>query len=240
MIPRTIHYCWFGGAAKSDLNERCLESWRRVLPEYTLKEWNEENAPLAAPYAREARARGLWSKLSNYVRLHALYEEGGLYFDTDVEVLKDFAPLLGEECFVGFQQEEEDADWVTNGVMGARRGHPFLQACMRLTLDAFEETGDFLRSPEVTTAVLKALGLGAYGPQRVGGVTVYPAEYFYPFPWYSKFSPGCVKESTYCVHHWEASWLKSGLYKTRAPYKLLRRMARSRLLRYFTHARRRS
>jgi mannosyltransferase OCH1-like enzyme len=92
MIPRTIHYCWFGGAAKSDLNERCVDSWRRVLPGYTLKEWNESNVPLDVPYARAVYARGLWSKLSNYVRLRALYEEGGVYFDTDVEVLKDFSP----------------------------------------------------------------------------------------------------------------------------------------------------
>lgn len=212
-----------------------MQSWREVLPGYTLKEWNEANAPLETPYARAAYARGLWSKLSNYVRLHALYEEGGVYFDTDVEVLKDFSPLLGEECFVGFQQEEEDADWVNNAVMGARRGHPFLQACTLLTEGAFAEAGVFQRSPSVMTAVLKGWGLGAYGLQEVGGVKVYPAEYFYPFPWYSKFSPDCVTESTYCVHHWEGSWLKSGRDKTRAPYRLMQRIARTRLRRYFAH-----
>ena len=147
-------------------------------------------------------------------------------------MLKDFSPLLDEECFVGFQQEEEETDWVANGILGARRGHPFLRACMRLTADAFAETGVFLRSPAVTTAVLKSWGLREYGLQKVGGVRVCPAEYFYPFPWYEKFSPGCVRESTYCVHHWEASWLKSGHYKTRIPYRLIGRLARSRLGRY--------
>ena len=228
MIPRTIHYCWFGGAAKSALNERCVDSWRRVMRGYTIKEWNETNAPLGAPYARAALARGLWSKLSNYIRLHALNEEGGIYFDTDVEVLKDFSPLLGEECFVGFQQQEEGADWANNGVMGARRGHPFLEVCMRLTAEAFVERGDFLRSPEVTTAVLKRWGLRDYGLQEVGGVKVLPAEYFYPFPWYASFSPDCVKESTYCVHHWEASWIKSRHHLRRAHFWLLKRMARAR------------
>jgi Glycosyltransferase sugar-binding region containing DXD motif/Alpha 1,4-glycosyltransferase conserved region len=238
MIPRTIHYCWFGGAAKSDLNERCVDSWRRVLPGYTIKEWNEANAPLDVPYARAAYARGLWAKLSNYVRLYALYEEGGIYFDTDVEVLKDFSPLLSEECFVGFQQKEEDVDWVTNGVMGARRGHPFLQACMRLTVDTFAAEGRFLRSPEVTTAVSKEWGLREYGLQEVGGVRVYPAEYFYPFPWYANFSPGCVKEDTYCIHHWEGSWLKSRHYLRRAHFWFLKRMARERQRRHSAQAKR--
>jgi hypothetical protein len=92
----------------------------------------------------------------------------------------------------------------------------------------------------VTTAVLKGWGLREYGLQEVGGVRVYPSEYFYPFPWYASFSPDCVKESTYCIHHWEGSWLKSGHYKTRAPYRLIRRMARTRLGRYFAYMKRRS
>ncbi|HWW76440.1 MAG TPA: glycosyltransferase [Pyrinomonadaceae bacterium] len=228
MIPRTIHYCWFGRRARSDLNRRCEDSWRSVLRGYAFKEWNESNAPLDAPYARAAQARGLWSKLANYVRLRALYEEGGLYFDTDVEVMRDFSPLLGEECFVGFQQKGEDADWVANGVIGARRGHPFLGACMRLTEEKFEEAGVFLRSPQVTTAVLKGWGLSEYGLQEVGGVKVYPAEYFYPFPWYETFSPDCVKENTYSVHHWEASWIKSRHPLSRARFWFLKRVARSR------------
>lgn len=240
MIPRTIHYCWFGGGAKSDLSRRCVDSWRRVLDGYALKEWNETNAPLDVPYARAAFARGLWSRLSNYVRLHALHEEGGVYLDTDVEVLKDFSPLLRDECFVGFQQREEESDWVNNAVMGARRGHPFLQTCMRLTERAYAETGVFQRSPVVATAVLKGLGLREYGLQEVGGVKVYPAEYFYPFPWYSRFTPDCVKESTYCVHHWEGSWLKSGHYKTRAPYRFMKRMARMRLRQYLAYRKWRS
>ncbi len=106
MIPKIIHYCWFGNNPLSDLNKRCIDSWRRLLPDYTIKEWNEHNSPLDNDYCRAACERGLWSKVANYVRLHALSTEGGIYFDTDVEVFKNFDPLLGHRCFVGFQLDK--------------------------------------------------------------------------------------------------------------------------------------
>lgn len=227
MIPNLIHYCWFGGKRKSPLNVKCLDSWRKMLPRYRLKEWNETNAPFHVDYVKAARARGLWSKLSNYVRLHALYEEGGIYLDTDVEVLKDFSPLLGDECFVGFQQEEENIDWVNNAVLGARARHPFLKSCLSLTEEVFKASGEFQRSPTVTTRVLKEWGLRHYGLQQIKGVALYPAEYFYPFPWNGKFTPDCVTESTYCIHYWEGTWLKTGRYRATAPVRMMRRLARS-------------
>lgn len=208
MIPKTVHYCWFGNAPRSDLNKRCMESWYRLLPGYRIKEWNETNSPIDGAYAGAAYARGQWSKVSNYIRLYALYEEGGVYLDTDVEVIKDFSPLLHDECFVAFQQLEEDMDWINNAVLGARPGHPFLRCCLGLTVEAFARGGTFLRSPTVTTEVLKEWGLRDYGLQKVKGVTIYPREYFYPYPWYGKFSPDCIEENTYCVHHWEGTWFK--------------------------------
>ncbi|HKQ99751.1 MAG TPA: glycosyltransferase, partial [Pyrinomonadaceae bacterium] len=200
MIPQIIHYCWFGGAPKSPLNMKCIDSWKNLMPNYQLKEWNETNTPLQTAYAREASARGLWSKLSNYIRLQALHKEGGIYLDTDVEVLKDFSPLLDDECFAGFQQKDENSDWVNNAILGARPGHPFLKSCMSLTDEALRETGEFLRSPVVTTSVLKRGGLRDYGLQQVDGVMLYPTEYFYPFPWQGKFTVDCIKEDTYCIH----------------------------------------
>jgi hypothetical protein len=178
-----------------------------VLPGYEIKEWNETNSPLDSDYARAAHAQGFWSRLSNLIRLHALYTEGGIYLDTDVEALKDFAPLLAHDCFLGFQLEGEQVDWVTNGVMGARAGHPFLQRCMVLTQGLFAGTGEFYRSPTVVTRVLREMGLKKYGLQELGGVTLCPVEYFYPYSWLETYSPDCVRENTYCVHHWEGTWL---------------------------------
>ena len=207
MIPPKIHYCWFGRGRRSRLLRRCMKSWPRV-PDYEVKEWNEANSPLEAnSYTRAAYERKLWSRLSNYVRLHALYTEGGIYLDTDVEVLKSFTPLLAHKCFLGFQQEEEQLDWVAGGVIGAEAGHPFLKLCMELTVLLIETEGEFYRGPTITTAVLKEMGLSAYGLQEIDGVTVYPAEYFYPYPWFGQFSPDCIKPNTYSIHYWAGSWL---------------------------------
>ena len=222
MIPKTIHYCWFGNSPKTDLNKRCIDSWRRVMPDYQIKEWNSTNSPLNNGYSQRAYAKGLWSRLSNHVRLHALYTEGGIYLDTDVEVIKSFDPLLQHKCFLGLQVEQDQVDWVNTAVLGAESGHPFLKRGMEATQELFAETGEFGRSPKIITTILKEMGLREYGLQEIEGVTVYPAEYFYPYPWTSKFSPDCIKENTYSIHHWEGSWLT----KTNKVLATLRTMKR--------------
>jgi len=185
-----------------------MRTWARVLPNYQIKEWNETNLPPENAYLREVYSKRLWSKVSNYVRLYALLTEGGLYFDTDVEVLKSFDPLLKDECFVGFQVQNQQTDWVNNAVIGAVPGHPFMKQCLDYTVRAFDG-GAILRSPQVTTSVLLEQGLQAYGFQTVGGVTLYPTEYFYPYAWYEQFSADSVTANTYAIHRWEGSWIKS-------------------------------
>lgn len=191
----------------TDLNRRCIESWRRILTGYQIKEWNDKTLIFENEYCRQAYDKRLWSRLSNHVRLHALYTEGGIYLDTDVEVLKDFEPLLKDRCFLGFQQPKEDADWINSAVLGALPNHPFIRRCLKLTQALHTETGEFFRSPSVVTTVLRNMGLTNYGTQEIAGVKIYPAEYFYPFPWFSKFSADCITDKTYCIHHWEGSWL---------------------------------
>jgi mannosyltransferase OCH1-like enzyme len=223
MIPKTIHYCWFGMEPKSELNKKCLDSWHKLLPDYQIKEWNETNSPLDNAYCRAAYNEEAWAKLSNYIRLHALYVEGGIYLDTDVEVLKNFAPLLHHKCFVGFQQKEEQVDWINNAVLGAHPGHQFLQRCMELTGELFAETGEFYRSPTIVTRILKEMGLREYRLQEIKEVTVYPIEYFYPYPWFSRFSSDCVTDNTHCIHHWEGSWLKKH-YKALSLPRMMKKM----------------
>jgi mannosyltransferase OCH1-like enzyme len=227
MIPKKIHYCWLGNNPMSDLNKRCLDSWQRVMPEYRIKRWDETNIPLDNPYSRAAYAEGAWSRLSNHVRMRALYTEGGIYLDTDVEVLKNFAPLLHHQCFAGFQQAEEDVDWVNSAVLGAQPGHTFLMRCVELTGKLFAETGEFPRSPQIVTRILKEMGLREYKLQEIEDVTVYPVEYFYPYPWFGKFSPDCVKENTYCIHYWEGSWRKQEQHKILSPRRIMKRMRRA-------------
>jgi mannosyltransferase OCH1-like enzyme len=227
MIPKTIHYCWFGKGAKSDLNLRCIDSWRRVMPDYQIKEWNETNYPLDTAYSQKAYAKEFWSKLSNLARLQAVYTEGGIYLDTDVEVLKTFSPMLHHKCFLGFQVKEEQVDWVANGVLGAQAGHPFLKRCRELTLERFAKSGKFYRSPEMTTIILKEIGLKEYGLQEIEEVTIYPLEYFYPYSWTEEFSPECVKENTYSIHFWEGTWLKKEQSKFLSPLRKIKSMARA-------------
>lgn len=193
------------------------------MPDYQLKLWNETNVPLDNAYARAAYAAGSWSRLSNHVRYHALYAEGGIYLDTDVEVLKDFAPLLHHKCFLGFEQ----ADWVNTAVMGARPGHPFMKSCSQLTQSMFAATGVFPRSPQVVTKLLKDRGLREHELQELEDVTVYPTEYFYPYPWFGSFSPDCITDNTYCVHYWEGSWLKQEQAGRLSPRRVAKRLLRA-------------
>jgi mannosyltransferase OCH1-like enzyme len=196
------------------------------MPDYQLKEWNETNSPLDNSYTSAAYGQRLWSKLSNYVRLYALSTEGGIYLDTDVEVIRSLTPFLRHKCFLGFQLEEH-ADWVNTAILGAEPGHPFLRRAMEMTVRLFEDEGEFYRAPAVVTALLKEMGLSAYGLQEVGEVTVYPVEYFYPYPWFGKFSPDCIQENTYCVHHWAGSWLKPEPRRRRPTIHLVGRLLRA-------------
>jgi mannosyltransferase OCH1-like enzyme len=209
MIPKVIHYCWFGNHPKGDLLDRCMKSWREIMPDYEIKVWNETNSPLEISYCKDAMDKKLWSKVSNYVRLWCLHNEGGIYLDTDFEVLKSLEPLRAHDCFLGFQRKELlHVGWATNGIIGAVKGHHFLQKCMDRTLQIHQETGEFALSPHVTTQILKESGLQTYELQTIGGVTVYPTEYFYPYMWLEEYSPACIQEHTFAVHHWAGSWLK--------------------------------
>lgn len=206
MIPKLLHCCWLGGGAPSELIRRCRTSWARILPEYELREWTEDNAPIAHPYCRAALAKGYWSRASNYIRLWALHREGGLYLDTDVEVLKPFDALLGHACFLGFQSEAKRPGWVNTAVLGSEAQHPFLARCMDLTLAVFETHQSFELSPRIATQALQGMGLTAYGRQQVGGVTLLPTSYFYPYSWDEAFRPECITSDTVAVHHWAHSW----------------------------------
>ena len=208
MIPKTIHYCWYGNKPLDSLQTRCLDSWKRHLPDFTIKKWSESNSPVNAPYARQSLNRGLWAQLANFVRLHALYHEGGIYLDTDVEVVKSFNALLHENCFVGFQQEKKSAFWVNNAVIGSVPGHPFVGKCIDLTVEGLKKRRHWNRGPVILTKVLLDMGLERYGPQKVGDVRLFPTEYFYPCPWWKDFASDCVTENTFCIHHWQMTWVR--------------------------------
>lgn len=106
-IPKIVHYCWFGGKEKPEDVKKCIESWKQFLPEYQLMEWNEDNFDIERlQYTREAYTAGKYAFVSDVARVEALYQYGGVYMDTDVEVLKSFNPLLEAQCILGMEEKE--------------------------------------------------------------------------------------------------------------------------------------
>lgn len=106
-VPKIIHYCWFGGNPKPKLAEKCIKSWKKFCPDYQIIEWNEENFDVsAAPeYVRQAYAAKRWAFVTDYVRLKAMTEMGGIYMDTDVELVKPLTPFLAHDAFAGFETD---------------------------------------------------------------------------------------------------------------------------------------
>ena len=124
-VPKIIHYCWFGGNPKPKLAEKCIKSWKKFCPDYQIIEWNEENFDVsAAPeYVCQAYAAKRWAFVTDYVRLKAMTEMGGIYMDTDVELVKPLTPFLAHDAFAGF---ETDAS-VQTGLLACCPGFPLFQ-----------------------------------------------------------------------------------------------------------------
>ena len=123
MIPRIIHYCWFGGEKTAKV-KKCIETWEQNLPDYQIIEGNDENCEMHENrYIEQAYAAKKWAFVSDYVRARAIYEQGGIYLDTDVRVVDKLDSLLNDSAFIGF----ENHDYLSAAIFGAEKGHPFMQ-----------------------------------------------------------------------------------------------------------------
>jgi mannosyltransferase OCH1-like enzyme len=221
-IPRTIHYCWVGQSPLSPLGQRCIESWREVMPDYALERWDESRLDLNRPYLAMAYRARKFAFVSDYLRLQALYDNGGLYFDTDIEALKPFDALLGCELFMGLQTP----DSVGAGVIGAVKGHPFLKLALdRLDAEAKSGKLSFQPLPELITPLARTHP--AIAPRLL------PEEFFYPYNPYSpdplrqKPLQSHITERTLCIHQWEGSWLGSMSLGTMISLRLKDRLRRA-------------
>ena len=208
MIPKIIHYCWFGRGEKPELAEKCIASWRRFCPDFKICEWNEDNCDyLAMPFMAEAYAAKKYAFVSDVMRLIVLEQHGGVYFDTDVEVVRDISPLLDDEGFIGFENEQ----YVNSGqVVAAETHHPVIQAMIEeyKTL-RFTNTDGSLNTvgcPRLNTDVMERFGLVRNGQEQlVAGIHVYPADYFNPLD--SITGKLTKTENTYSIHRYSMSWL---------------------------------
>lgn len=207
-IPKIIHYCWFGGKEKPTNVLRCIESWRKYCPDYIIKEWNESNLNIKEnQYTRQAYEAKAWGFVPDYLRLWIIYNYGGIYLDTDVQIVKSFDSLLSLKAFAGF----EDSKYVNLGQgFGAEKYFKLLKFHMDLYEHLIyrneDDTYNRKPSPQYTTDFLKNYGLQPNNGmiQNIDGLTIFPQEYFCP----KDFRTGITKitKATYSIHQFDASW----------------------------------
>lgn len=206
-IPKTIHYIWFGGKPLPPMAERCINSWKEHCPDYEIVRWDEDNFDSGGNrYFEEALAAKKWAFASDYARLKVLVEHGGIYMDTDVEVLRPLDRFLAEEAFSGFEAPTR----IQTGLMACRKSFPLFE---RLLKDYDERVFvlpdggyDEATNVEAITNACLELGLELNGEkQTVEGFTLYPKDFFCPKD--GKTRQVNLTDNTYAIHHFDGSWL---------------------------------
>lgn len=215
MIPKTIHYCWFGRGEKPELAVKCIESWRKYLPDYVIKEWNEDTFDVSKnQYVHEAYVNRKYAFVTDYVRLYALYVEGGIYMDTDVEVLRNYNNFLEHNAFSGFESDGN----VPTGMMAAEKGSIWAKELLEQydTRRFVQEDGSFDLTTNTTVItkymVSKGLLLNNELQDFPGLCTMYPSDYFCPKD-HGTGKITCTK-NTVCIHHFAGSWIEYSILKS--------------------------
>lgn len=222
MIPKIVHYCWFGRNPLPPLAQTCIASWRKFLPDYEIREWNEDNFDVnSIPYTAEAYRQKKYAFVSDYARFWILYHHGGLYFDTDVEVIRTLDDIVAQGNFMGFEVDPDGRNTpgryaprycfdVAPGLgFGMTAGHPFMKKMMGYYVNLrFEGAAmnPWLKTiVTYTTESLMEEGLqNVKGVQHVGDITVYPHEYFAPVDVISGRLH--VTPNTRTIHRYMGSW----------------------------------
>ena len=208
MIPKIIHYCWFGRGEKPELAKRCIASWRKFCPDFEIREWNEDNCDyLALPFMAEAYAAKKYAFVSDVMRLLVLEQYGGVYFDTDVEVVRDISPLLNDEGFIGFENDQfVNSGQVMAAVPHQRVVQAMIEAYKQLHFTNADGSLNAVGCPRLNTDVLERFGLVRNGQEQfAAGIHVYPADRFNPLD----SATGRLKktENTWSIHWYSMSWL---------------------------------
>lgn len=218
MIPKVIHYCWFGGNPLPELALKCIESWKKYLPDYEIKEWKEDNFDVnIIPYTAEAYKAKKYAFVSDYARFWILYNYGGLYFDTDVEIIKNMDDIIERGPFMGCEKDSQEQGATLSVAPGLGLGvNPGLGLYKELLnyyygLSFINPNGSYNQETIVshTTKVLIRHGLeNKKGIQECGGIWIYPKEYFCPLDYKSGVLN--ITENTISIHHYSASWHSNG------------------------------
>lgn len=207
MIPKKIHYCWFGGNEKSKLTKKCINSWKKYCPDYEIIEWNESNFDVTKnDYLKFCYENKKWAFLSDLARLMIIYSEGGIYFDTDVEMIKNIDFLLEYKAFFGFENRKNIA---TGLGFGAIAHH----SVVKTMIDQYEylqrdknKKYTLLKCPQLNTRALNEWGVQLNGEiQYLKNMIILPVEYMNPYD----DSTGVLRktENTITIHWYSKSWL---------------------------------
>lgn len=219
MIPHIIHYCWFGRNPKPPIVIKCIESWKRYMPEYEIREWNEENYDInKCIFAKEAYESGKWAFVSDYVRFDVINSYGGIYMDTDVELLRSIPEnVLNNIAFTGF----ESAGKVNPGLIyAAPSGFEFTQKI----LDRYNQLRFIVDNEiklvtvnEVVTELLTPFGLRLNNQmQTIEGLTIYPSSVFCGYD--MDVHEIDIKKDTISVHHYAGTWVPKSSKKKLTMY----------------------
>ena len=217
-IPKIIHYCWFGGNPLPELAKKCIASWRKYLPDYEIKEWNEQNFDVnQILFTEEAYRLKNYAYVSDYARFWVLYHYGGIYFDTDVEVIKPMDDIIARGSFLGFECQDGAPIINPHGRMaaglgmGIYKGHPFFKQMIEhyshihyakwngkgtaIVIYHTERYLDYDHKEVLEGSIVK-----------VNGMLIYPPEYFCPINYFKNETH--ITENTRTIHHYTVSWKK--------------------------------
>lgn len=201
MISKKIHYCWFGMKPIPNSTYKCIESWKKYCPEYEIIEWNEKNFDVYQNrYIRKAYEEGKYAFVSDYARFKILYDNGGIYLDTDVEIIKNLDDLLDKQ-FMAFEDEKN----VNPGLgFAAKKGDELIKEIIDF-YDSLEEFTTKDTVVDITTKILANYGLKQDGTlQNVKNFIIFPEEYFNPLG--SSFGKLKITNNTYSIHNFDATW----------------------------------
>lgn len=200
-IPKIIHYVWLGNNALPLLEQECIKSWSLTNPDFQIVRWDESNLDIDDEVYVRAYRKKEWAFCSDYVRLKVLLEHGGVYLDTDMELIKSISPLLDNRCFLG----KEDDENINAAIIGSIKEHPFIKSCFELTRKTMSK--NYVAIPKIINSVYR---------ENKKNVTLYTKDFFYPYnPFVSEnkhLMYAHIKDNTYSIHHWSYSW-KAPLYK---------------------------
>lgn len=207
VIPKIIHFCWFGEKEIPHLEKHCIESWSTVLPEYKIMFWNEESFEInSVPYVKQAYEHKKYAFVSDYVRIYALYRYGGIYFDTDVEVLKSFDNYLDNDVFIGFENKTS----VGTGIIGSSPKSQIMSQMLEYyhSHNFADEKGkiDTTTNVQILMSILDKYGFVKENKnQELDGIRIYERDVFCP----KKLKDGTFRssEKTVSIHYFSGSWL---------------------------------